>query len=144
MALCLHGSLTCASLQTLCPYETVAFGYSAICNLFTYQEWEGFEYSIDLAFAGNAYFQSPTGKAVGIGYVQEVLARLQNHLFTAEGTQANLTLDGNTATFPTDQTLYFDFSHDANLAAVLTAFNLTQFAPTLPTDSESGPTSYTG
>lgn len=134
--------LTCASLQTLCPYETVAFGYSAICDLFTYQEWEGFEYSIDLAFAGNAYFQSPTGKAVGIGYVQEVLARLQNHVLTTGGTQANLTLDDNEATFPTDQTLYFDFSHDANIAAVLTAFNLTQFAPTLPTNSESGPTSH--
>ena len=34
--------LTCLSFQTLCPYETVAFGYSAICDLFTYQEWEGY------------------------------------------------------------------------------------------------------
>ena len=58
--------------QTLCPYETVAFGYSAFCDLFTYQEWQGFEYSIDLSFAGGEGFQSPTGRAVGIGYVQEV------------------------------------------------------------------------
>lgn len=112
----------------------MAFGYSAICDLFTYQEWEGFEYSIDLSFAGNNYFQSPTGKAVGIGYVQEILARLQDHVLTTGGTQANLTLDDNEKTFPLNQTLYFDFSHDTNMAAILTAFNLTQFAPTLPTN----------
>jgi hypothetical protein len=59
--------------QALCPYETVAFGYSSFCSLYTYEEWQGFEYSIDLQFAGNDMFQSPTGRAVGIGYVQEVL-----------------------------------------------------------------------
>ena len=62
------------AMQALCPYETVAFGYSVFCDLFTYTEWEGFEYSIDLNFAGNNMFQSPVGRAVGIGYVQEVLA----------------------------------------------------------------------
>lgn len=119
-------------MQTLCPYETVAFGYSAFCDLFTYEEWRGFEYSIDLSFAGNNYFQSPTGRAVGIGYVQEILARLQHHVFTTTGTQANITLDNNTQTFPLNQTLYFDFSHDTNMAAILTAFGLAQFAPVLP------------
>ena len=59
--------------QELCPYETVAFGYSEFCNLFTYQEYEGLSYSLDLEFAGNNLFQSPTGRAVGIGYVQELL-----------------------------------------------------------------------
>ncbi|KAI4148053.1 MAG: hypothetical protein L6R39_002912 [Caloplaca ligustica] len=124
------------NMQTLCPYETVAFGYSAFCDLFTYEEWRGFEYSIDLSFAGNNYFQSPTGRAVGIGYVQEILARLQHHVFTTTGTQANITLDNNTQTFPLNQTLYFDFSHDTNMAAILTAFGLAQFAPVLPS---SGP-----
>ena len=60
--------------QTLCPYETVAFGYSAFCNLFTFEEWQGFEYTIDLSFAGGSMFQSPTGRAVGIGFVEETLA----------------------------------------------------------------------
>ncbi|KAL8681577.1 MAG: hypothetical protein Q9186_002317 [Xanthomendoza sp. 1 TL-2023] len=124
------------NMQTLCSYETVAFGYSAFCDLFTYEEWQGFEYSIDLSFAGGNYFQSPTGRAVGIGYVQEILARLQNHVLLTTGTQANLTLDNNTRTFPLNQTLYFDFSHDTNIAAILTAFGLTQFAPVLPS---SGP-----
>jgi len=40
------------AIQTLCPYETVAFGYSPFCALFTADEWKGFEYSIDLGFAG--------------------------------------------------------------------------------------------
>ena len=124
-------------MQTLCPYETVAFGYSAFCDLFTYEEWQGFEYSIDLSFAGNNYFQSPTGRAVGIGYVEEVLARLQNHVLTEADTSANVTLDGMTSTFPLNQTLYFDFSHDTNIAAVLTAFGITQFAPLLPTTGKS-------
>ena len=124
------------SAQTLCPYETVAFGYSSFCDLFTYQEWQGFEYSIDLSFAGNNYFESPTGRAVGIGYVEEVLARLTNHTLTSATAQDNITLDNNTVTFPLNQTLYFDFSHDTNIAAILTAFGLTQFAPVLPT---SGP-----
>lgn len=60
--------------QGLCPYETVSLGFSLFCDLFTYQEWQGFEYSLDLQFAGGNMFQSPTGRAVGIGYVQEVLA----------------------------------------------------------------------
>ncbi|MCJ1375051.1 hypothetical protein MMC20_006285 [Loxospora ochrophaea] len=119
--------------QTLCPYETVAFGYSAFCDLFTFEEWQGFEYSLDLSFAGGSQFQSPTGRAVGIGYVQEILARLNNHLITTADTQDNVTLDDNTTTFPLNQTLYFDFSHDTNIASILTAFGLTQFAQFLPT-----------
>jgi len=67
--------------QILCPYETVAYGYSNWCNLFTYDEWQGFEYSIDLQFQGNNGFLSPTGRGVGIGYVEELYARLQNHLY---------------------------------------------------------------
>ena len=119
--------------QTLCPYETVAYGYSAWCDLFTYDEWLGFEYSIDLSFAGNVYFQSPTGRAVGIGWVQELLARLQGQLITTPTAQDNITLDGMASTFPTNQSLYFDFSHDTNMGAILTAFGLKQFAQFLPT-----------
>jgi hypothetical protein len=38
------------------------------------------------------------------------------------------------STFPTSQALNFDFSHDTNIAAVLTAFGLTQFAEYIPSD----------
>ena len=45
----------------------------------------------------------------------------------------NVTLDNNTITFPLNQSLYFDFSHDTNTWSYLTALGLTQFAPLLPT-----------
>lgn len=122
------------SMQTLCPYEEVAFGYSEFCTLFTFSEWQGFEYSIDLQFFGNNMFASPTGRAVGIGYVEEVYARLQNHLYNLPpgSTQVNATLDMMNSTFPLNQSLYFDFSHDTNIASVITAFGLRQFAQFLP------------
>ncbi|KEF55159.1 uncharacterized protein A1O9_08813 [Exophiala aquamarina CBS 119918] len=120
--------------QTLCPYEEVAYGYSQWCELFTYEEWQGFEYSIDLQFNGNNGFGSPTGRAVGIGYVEEIYARLQGHLYNlAPGaTNANATLDDMPSTFPLNQSLYFDFSHDTNIMAIITAFGLKQFAQPLP------------
>ncbi|KAI6783807.1 3-phytase A [Emericellopsis cladophorae] len=120
--------------QNMCPYETVAYGYSRFCELFTYQEWQDFGYSIDLAFSGSSAFHSPTGRAVGLGYQQEVMARLRNHTLGYSGSQINTTLDGMPETFPLNQSLYFDFSHDTNIASVLTAFGLVQFKEDLPAD----------
>jgi hypothetical protein len=120
--------------QSLCAYETVAFGFSSFCGLFTYQEWQGYEYSIDIQFAGGNGFQSPTGRAIGIGYVQEILARLQHHTIDSPIGQINVTLDNNTVTFPLDQALNFDFSHDTNIMSILTAFGFRQFAQFLPSD----------
>lgn len=31
-------------------FQTVALGYSKFCELFTEEEWEGFEYAMDLWF----------------------------------------------------------------------------------------------
>ncbi|KAK0642429.1 3-phytase A [Lasiodiplodia hormozganensis] len=118
--------------QSLCSYETVALGFSHFCGLFTYDEWLGYEYSIDLSFAGGYGYQSPTGRAVGIGYVAEVLARLNHHLIDTPTAQVNVTLDNSTATFPLDQALNLDFSHDTNIMSILTAFGLKQFAPFMP------------
>ncbi|MCJ1471081.1 hypothetical protein MMC07_009729 [Pseudocyphellaria aurata] len=122
--------------QSLCAYETVAFGYSSFCDLFTIAEWKGYEYTYDLLIAGNYMFQSPTGRAVGIGWVDEFLARLEHRFPDTTGTQANRTLDSNSITFPLDQSLYFDFSHISTMTSVLTALGLKRFAPLLPT---SGP-----
>lgn len=41
-------------------------------------------------------------------------------------------------TFPTNRSLYFDFTHDVNIASVVTAFDLTQFNQSL---TASGPPS---
>ena len=95
-----------SAAQTLCPYETYAFGYSAWCSLFTYAEWEGFEYTIDLSYAGSFAFNSPTARALGIAYHQEIRA----HVITTATDANNITVDNNTATFPLNQSLYLDFS----------------------------------
>jgi len=124
--------------QNMCPYETVAYGFSKFCDLFTYQEWQDYAYSIDLYFSGGSAFHSPTGRAVGIGYQQEVMARLKNHTLGYSGSQINVTLDSNPETFPLNQSLYFDFSHDTNIASVLTAFGLRQFADELPATENHG------
>jgi hypothetical protein len=118
--------------QSLCAYETVALGYSAFCSLFTYEEWQGYEYSVDISFAGNNAYQSPTGRAVGIGWVQELIARLQHHTIDGPTANVNYTLDSMTSTFPVNQKLNFDFSHDTNIMSILTAFGFTQFNALLP------------
>ncbi|KAK0657505.1 acid phosphatase [Cercophora newfieldiana] len=129
--------------QTMCPYETVAYGYSKFCELFTYGEWKGFEYSVDLWFYGDVSFGSPTGRAVGIGYQQEVIARLENHTLGYSGSNINVTLDNNTVTFPLNQSVYLDFSHDTNIIAILTAFGLTQFSKPLNPTSHPGDHNFT-
>lgn len=80
---------------------------------------------------------------MGIGYQQEVIARLQNHTLGYSGSQINVTLDSSTETFPLNQSLYFDFSHDTNIISVLTAFGLRQFAEDLPTDKNPGKHEFT-
>ncbi|XWW92257.1 hypothetical protein V2A60_000180 [Cordyceps javanica] len=129
--------------QTMCPYETVSYGFSKFCDLFTYEEWQGFGYSIDLSFSSTNGFHSPTGRAIGIGYQQEVMARLKNQTLGYSGSQINVTLDNNVETFPLNQSLYFDFSHDTNIVSVLTAFGLRQFADELPATKYPGDHNFT-
>lgn len=66
------------------------------------------------------------------------MARLNNHTLGYSGSQINVTLDSSTETFPLNQSLYFDFSHDTNIASILTAFGLRQLADKL------SPTEYPG
>ncbi|KAM5355864.1 hypothetical protein ACJ41O_002510 [Fusarium nematophilum] len=129
--------------QTMCPYETVAYGFSRFCDLFTYEEWKNFGYSVDLAFSSGAAFHSPMGRAIGLGYQQEVMARLKNHTLGYSGSQINTTLDGMEETFPLNQSLYFDFSHDTNIVSILTAFGFRQFAEELPADEHPGDHEFT-
>jgi len=65
--------------------------------------------------------------------VEEVLARMQHHVITSPSAQINVTLDNNTVTFPIDQNLNLDFSHDAGIISILVAFGITQFSEVLPT-----------
>ncbi|OQE21273.1 hypothetical protein PENSTE_c012G05655 [Penicillium steckii] len=120
--------------QSLCPYETISLGYSDFCDIFTYDDWEGYEYLMDIEFAAISGFMSPTGRAQGIAWVEEFLARVEGHFLDvpANITGANVTLDTNPVTFPLNQSLYFEFTHDANIISVLAALGMTQFADFLP------------
>lgn len=89
------------------------------------------------------FSQSTSQRAVGIGYQQEVIARLRNHTLGYSGSNINTTLDSSTETFPLNQTLYFDFSHDTNIVAILTAFGIRQFAEELPADKYPGEHAFT-
>lgn len=60
------------AMQQLCSYDTVAFGRSDFCPLFTQEEWLGYEYAWDLIFFGNYGDGSSVGKAQGVGWVNEV------------------------------------------------------------------------
>ncbi|TVY30406.1 3-phytase A [Lachnellula hyalina] len=126
------------AMQTMCPYEIAAYAYSPFCDLFTTAEWEAFEYGIDIMFAGYVGYQSPTGRAVGLGWVQELASRLKRQTLGYSGSQINTTLDSNEKTFPVNQSLYFDFSHDTNIMSIITALGFTQFSQFLPADHQPG------
>ncbi|KAH9937170.1 histidine phosphatase superfamily [Fomitopsis serialis] len=111
------------AMQQLCAYETVALGYSEFCSLFTDEEpfllvWR--------------WPWKPAAAAQGIGYVQELVARLTKKPLTSFDTSTNGTLDGNNITFPLNQPIYVDASHDTVIASIITALNFTTLAANGP------------
>ncbi|KAF8638870.1 hypothetical protein AX17_001926 [Amanita inopinata Kibby_2008] len=120
------------TMQQLCAYETVAIGYSKFCELFTVEEWEGFDYALDLSFWYNSAFGSPVARVQGIGYVQELVARLTHTPISVHNSSTNATLDDNSITFPLDHSLYVDATHEVVVLNIITALNLTTFAATGP------------
>ncbi|KAM6489807.1 phosphoglycerate mutase-like protein [Amanita muscaria] len=116
------------TMQLLCPYETVAIGYSKFCELFNREEWEGFDYSWDLNLWYDSAFGSPVGRVQGIGYVQELIARLTHTPISTHNSSTNATLDDNPITFPLNDSLYVDATHEVVVLNIITALNLTTFA----------------
>lgn len=105
-------------------------------------------------------FGSPVARVLGVGYIQEMVARLTQTPIATHNSSTNATLDDDPITFPLDHNLYVDATHEVvvlnsaysfswklhffrMLAAILTclqivitALNLTSFAAAgpLPTD----------
>ncbi|KAJ6603247.1 histidine phosphatase superfamily [Mycena vulgaris] len=125
--------------QQLCAYETVALGYSKFCELFTEEEWDGFEYSFDLYFWYNSGFGFPLARSQGIGYVQELVARLTHTPISTHNSSTNATLDDNPITFPFGQSLYVDVTHEVVVLNVLTALNLSTLAAQGPLPADHIP-----
>ncbi|CAO1626521.1 unnamed protein product [Sympodiomycopsis kandeliae] len=122
------------ALQQLCSYDTVAgFDATAMCSLFTKQEWLDYEYAWDLEFYGGYGFGSPIGPAQGIGWVNEFLSRLQGIKWDpSTQTSENSTLASDDTTFPLNRRFYVDFTHDSVIVNVLSALNLLNFKQDLP------------
>ena len=57
-------------------------------------------------------FGSPVARIQGIGYVQELLARLTHTSIPLHNSSTNATLDNNPVTFPLDHSLYVDATHE--------------------------------
>ncbi|EJU00483.1 phosphoglycerate mutase-like protein [Dacryopinax primogenitus] len=122
------------SMQSICAYEYNSLGSSDFCGLFTLDEWKGFEYTLDLEYYYDYSYGNPTGRAQGLGYLEELLARLQKQFITSSDSSVNSTLDNNGATFPLGQPFYLDTSHDDIIISVLTAMSLDYLKPALPLD----------
>ncbi|WFD43224.1 hypothetical protein MPSI1_001881 [Malassezia psittaci] len=116
----------------LCAFETVVLGNSDFCPLFTKEDFENYEYDIDLQFMGNSGFMNPTGRAQGVGWVVEMLDRMNMTKYDGPISGQNTTLDYNSTYFPVDQKLYADFTHDSVITSVLTALNFKQIGEYLP------------
>lgn len=115
------------AMQLLCAYETQFLGVSEFCSLFTREEWQGFEQSLDIRFFYKHSFGNPTARSQGIGYVEELLARLQGKLIKESNTSVNSSLTDNEDTFPLGMKFYADFTHDKMLLATLTALSVDYF-----------------
>ncbi|KAK3678509.1 hypothetical protein LTR78_001806 [Recurvomyces mirabilis] len=126
------------AMQSICAYENGYIGQSDFCSLFTEAEWQGFEQTLDIEYYYDYSFGSPTGRAQGLGYQQELLARLTNQYITSSNSSVNSSLTNNPAQFPLGRPFYADFTHDDIIVSVLTSMSvdyfrehpsLTQFPP---------------
>ncbi|KAJ8517733.1 hypothetical protein ONZ45_g5115 [Pleurotus djamor] len=113
------------NLISLCPFDTAARNglRSPFCDIFDTETFRGFEYSGDLDKFYNTGYGQELGPVQGVGYLNELLARLQR-LPVVDQTQTNTTLDSDPATFPLDRSIYADFSHDNQMIAIYAAMGL--------------------
>ena len=67
---------------------------------------------MDLFFWYGYAFGSPVARVQGIGWIQELVARLTHAPIAVHNTSTNSTLDDNPITFPLDNSLYVDATHE--------------------------------
>ncbi|KAF1927108.1 3-phytase B precursor [Didymella exigua CBS 183.55] len=113
-------------LMDMCPFDTLAHPtakVSPFCHLFTEKEWRQYDYFQSLGKYYGYGVGNPLGATQGVGYVNELLARLQDKP-VEDNTSTNRTLDSDPATFPLHRRVYADFSHDNDISGVLAALGL--------------------
>lgn len=122
------------AIQNLCAFETAAYGSSAFCELFTETEWRGFEYASDLHFYGDSSYGSKVATAIGVPWLTELAARLENKYVDDWHRGVNTTLDTDPLTFPLEQPFYLDMTHDGIIISVLTTLGLDFMKKELPSN----------
>lgn len=113
-------------LMDMCPFDTLAHPdakMSEFCHLFTDKEWHAYDYYQTLGKYYGYSVGNPLGATQGVGYVNELLARLTEKP-VEDNTNTNSTLDSDPKTFPLDRKVYADFSHDNDISGVLAALGL--------------------
>jgi hypothetical protein len=129
-------------LMDMCPFHTVASDtigdhLSPFCSLFTENEWHQYDYYQSLGKYYGRGGGNPLGAVQGIGFVNELIARMTDAL-VEDHTTVNHTLDSNPETFPLHAGLYADFSHDNAMTSIFTALGLYNGTNQLsPTEIES-------
>jgi hypothetical protein len=119
-------------MMDLCPFNTIADNegiISPFCALFTDLEWNQYSYYETLGKYYGYSYGNPLGPTQGVGFVNELIARLTNTP-VQDHTSTNHTLDDDSATFPLGRKLYADFSHDNDMTAIFSALGL--YNDTLP------------
>lgn len=121
-------------MMDLCPFNTVASPdgtHSDFCRLFSEDEWYSYDYyeTLDKWYGHGP--GNPLGPTQGVGYVNELIARLTGELVD-DHTSTNSTLDSSPDTFPLDRRLYADFSHDNTMTSIYGALGLYAATEDLP------------
>lgn len=114
------------SLMDMCPYDTLASPDATIskfCHVFTENEWHAYDYYQTLGKFYGYGAGNPLSATQGVGYVNELLARLIEKPVD-DHTNTNSTLDSDSATFPLDNKVYADFSHDNDMSGIFAALGL--------------------
>ncbi|CDO72281.1 hypothetical protein BN946_scf184970.g133 [Trametes cinnabarina] len=120
------------NLMAMCPFESVAKEtMSPFCAMFTEDEFRAFEYHGDLEKYYKTGYGEKLGPIQGVGYVNELLARLTGTP-VKDHTTHNASLE-----FPLDRVFYADFTHENLMIAVYAAMGL--FNVTVPLDPRHMP-----
>ncbi|KAK7956719.1 phosphoglycerate mutase-like protein [Apiospora aurea] len=128
-------------MMDLCPFNTVADingRISPFCGLFTRDEWNGYDYYQTLGKWYGYGNGNPLGATQGVGFVNELIARLTGKAVVDE-TTTNTTLDGSPDTFPLNRSLYADFSHDNDMTGVFAALGLYNSTEPLSNTTKASP-----
>ena len=114
-------------MQLICAYEYTIFSSSDFCKLFTFGEWKDYNNKGNQAFYEACSFGSPRSRAQGLGYTEELIARLTGNYINVSYSTVNATLDSSEQTFPLNRSFYTDMAHEFSILGVLTALSIDYF-----------------